>query len=70
MEPNEQKQHFPNSHLPSKGVISENLADFMLAVWTLTLVVVLPMLVPMAFVGVWLALSLLVTHFLFFRSGS
>ena len=68
MEPNEQKQHFSDSPHPSKAAISENLADFMLAVWTLTLIVGLPMLVPMAFVGVWLAGSLLITHFLFFRT--
>jgi hypothetical protein len=68
MEPDEQKQHFSHSHHPSKAAISENLADFMLAVWTLTLIVVLPMLVPVAFVGVWLAASLLISHFLFFRT--
>jgi hypothetical protein len=68
MEPDEQKQDFSNSHHPAKAAISENLADFMLAVWTLALIIVLPMLVPMAFVGVWLAVSLLITHFLFFRT--
>jgi type III secretory pathway component EscV len=68
MEPDEQKQHFSNSHHPSKAAISENLADLMLAVWTLALIVVLPMLVPMAFVGVLLAVSLLITHFLFLRT--
>jgi type III secretory pathway component EscV len=68
MEPKERKQDFSNSHHPSKAAISENLADFMLAVWTLALIVVLPMLVPMAFVGIWLAVSLLISHFLFFRT--
>ncbi len=68
MEPDEQEQNFPSSHHPAKAAISENLAEFILAVWTLALIVVLPMLVPMAFVGVWLTLSLLITHFLFFRT--
>jgi hypothetical protein len=68
MEPKERKQDFSDAHHPSKAAISGNLADFMLAVWTLALIVVLPMLVPMAFVGVWLAVSLLISHFLFFRT--
>jgi hypothetical protein len=68
MEPDEQQQHFSNSHHPAKAAISENLADFMLAVWTLALIVVLPMLVPVAYVGVFLAVSLLITHFLFLRT--
>jgi hypothetical protein len=68
MEPNERKQNFSDSHPSAKAAISENIADFMLAVWTLALIVVLPMLVPMAFVGVWLAVSLLITHFLFLRT--
>ncbi|MGA7954722.1 MAG: hypothetical protein WCA07_14510 [Gloeobacterales cyanobacterium] len=68
MEPIERKQHFSDAHHPSKAAISENIADLMLALWTLALIVVLPMLLPMAFVGVGLAISLLITHFLFLRT--
>jgi type III secretory pathway component EscV len=68
MATNQRKQHFSNSEHSSKTAISENLTDLMLALWTLALIVMLPMLVPTAFVGAWLAFLLLITHFLFLRT--
>jgi hypothetical protein len=67
MAPNQRKQHFSNSGHPSKAAISENLTDLMLALWTLSLLVFLPLIVPTPFVGVWFAFLLLITHFLFIR---
>lgn len=65
---NQRKQHFSSPERPFKADILENLADLMLALWTLLLLVLLPVMVPTPLVGVWLAVLLLITHFLFLRT--
>jgi hypothetical protein len=68
MAPNQQKKHFSSPAHPLKATILENLTDLMLALWTLSLLVLLPIMVPTPFVGVWFAVLLLITHFLFLRT--